>query len=85
MAKQNTTKKKDDPPDQKESGDGDKIPSVTRSAVKTRSRTQTTLQFSKTSADAPLTQEPDAEREEREEKKLGEKALKKISEKKKKP
>ena len=84
MAKQNTTKKKDDPPDQKESGDGDKIHKC-RSAVKTWSRTQTTLQFSKTSADAPLTQEPDAEREEREEKKLGEKALKKISEKKKKP
>ena len=80
MAKHNTNKKKDNPPDPKESGDGDKIPKC-RSAVKTRSRTQTILPFVETSAGAPLTHDTDTEREERGKKKLEEKELKMMSEK----
>ena len=66
MAKHNTNKKKDNPPDPKESGDEDKIPQC-RSAVKTRSRTgtQTKLPFVERSAGVPLTHDTDIEREER--------------------
>jgi hypothetical protein len=80
MAKHNTKKKKDNPPDPKESGDADKIPKC-RSAVKTQSKTQTILPFVERSAGVPLTHDTDIEREERGKKKLEEKELKKMSKK----
>ena len=55
MAKQTKKTKIHDPPDTNESGGDDSVPAPQRSAVKTRSKTQTTLQFGGTSSDDPLT------------------------------
>ena len=68
MPKQTTKTKIDDPPDPNESGGEDSIPAPQRSAIKTRSTTQTTLQFGVASSDDPLTQDPDSEFEKREKK-----------------